>query len=142
MSAAAAALVCLAMGVTDGDLITLRCGEQPPMDVRLSQIYVPRGDQHFSKQAEQTLVSLIKDKEVTFLEVGKDRKGRPVGEIRAEGRFINFELVHRGMAWCYSKYVTDRMCRNSEKGAKAQKIGMWASGQAKPKPPSERDAVE
>lgn len=58
----AAALVCLVIGITDGDTITARCGEPgayEQMKVRIQGIDAPERKQPYGNRARQALSDMV-----------------------------------------------------------------------------------
>jgi micrococcal nuclease len=74
-------------------------------------------------------------KQVQLERASTDRYGRTLGRLTLEGADINFEMVRRGFAWCYRKYLTDESCLGIEEQAKRSRRGLWAD--ASPVPPWE-----
>ena len=104
----AAALLCLAVGVSDDDTVKVRCGEGEEQRVRLVQVDAPEKGQTYGHRAKQELSGLIYGKTIELLPVDTDRYGRTVAQLRLQGTDVNFEMVRLGFAWCYRKYLHDQ----------------------------------
>lgn len=125
MSTIAAAALCLDVGITDGDSIKVRCGDQPQESVRLTQIDTPERKQAFGARAKQALSDAIYRREVQLVREGTDRYKRTLGAVYLDGRHVNFEMVRDGYAWCYRAYLKDKSCLAIEAEARATKRGLW-----------------
>ena len=68
-------------------------------------------------------------------EKGHDRYGRTLARVTCDGVDANAEQVRRGMAWAYTKYLTDRAIKDFEEDAHAVQRGLWKD--ANPVPPWE-----
>ena len=126
MSVFSAGLLCLVVGVSDGDTITVRCGDQPQERIRLLEIDAPEKKQAYGQKAKQALSVLIFGKEITVEEAGHDRYKRTLAHLKLDGLDVNREMVKLGYAWCYRQYLKDRTCLDDEEQAREEKIGLWA----------------
>ena len=122
----ATAVLCLVVGITDGDTIKVRCGESEQERVRLTQIDTPERSQDFGTKAKQALSELIFQKQIQLQREGRDRYGRTLGAVYLDGQHINFEMVRLGMAWCYRKYLEDQHCLELEERARSENLGLWS----------------
>lgn len=118
-------LLCLVIGISDGDTITARCGDMPQLKVRLAEIDAPEKKQAYGKQAKQTLSNMIYMQEILIDPLGKDRYGRTLGYISHGDTDINRQMVIEGMAWCYKQYLKDPSCLSDEAEARKNKRGLW-----------------
>lgn len=128
-------MLCLVVGVSDGDTIKVRCGETEEEKVRLVQIDAPEKKQAFGSKAKDALSDLAFQKNIQLERSGTDRYGRTLGRIVLDGTDLNFEMVRLGFAWCYLKYLTDQSCVAIEADARQHRRGLWAD--ASPVPPWE-----
>ena len=135
MPTLSAAVLCLVVGISDGDTVKVRCGEAPEEKVRLLQIDAPEKKQAFGSKAKETLSDLAFGKNVQVERGGTDRYGRTLGRLSLDGTDLNFEMVRRGFAWCYRKYLTDRACLAIESEARDERRGLWID--SAPVPPWE-----
>lgn len=132
---AAAALICLVVGVYDGDTLYLRCGEQPQVKVRLFEVDAPERGQAFGKRAKEILSNLVFGRKVRSVQVDTDRNKRPVVEIYLNETYVNFEMVRMGMVWCEPRFVIRRECFDLEAAARGKRKGLWID--PNPMPPWE-----
>ena len=104
----AAALVCLVVGISDGDTLTARC---PTGDVahpysqdkvRLAEIDAPESGQPYGRRAKEYLSALCYQVEATIRPTTTDRYGRTVARVECRGLDANLEMVKAGMAWAYT----------------------------------------
>ena len=130
-----AALLCLVVGVTDGDTIKVRCGDEPQERIRLVEIDAPEKKQPYGQKAKQELSSLVYAKTIEVERRGKDRYKRTLGQLSIDGLDINREMVRRGYAWCYRQYLKDKSCLKDEEASRESKLGLWQD--AHPQPPWE-----
>lgn len=135
MPSLSAAVLCLVVGISDGDTVKVRCGETAEEKVRLLQIDAPEKKQAFGTQSKQMLSDLAYDKTIQLERNSTDRYGRTLGRITLDGTDLNFEMVRLGLAWCYRKYLTDKSCLTIEENARHHRRGLWAD--ASPIPPWE-----
>lgn len=135
MDGIAAGLLCLVVGVSDGDTITVRCGDQPQQRIRLMEIDAPEKAQPYGQRAKQALSALVYGKQIDVAASGSDRYRRTLAHLRLDDVDINRMMVRQGLAWCYRQYLHDSRCLDDEKHAKDQHIGLWADPD--PTPPWE-----
>jgi len=123
-----ALLLCLVVGVTDGDTLTARCGTEPPqtLTIRLAEIDAPERGQPFSARSKQHLASLCFRKEAEVRAKTTDRYGRTVARVTCAGTDANAAMVEAGMAWAFTKYVTDPRLPELHANAMARRAGLWA----------------
>ena len=127
LASPATAALCRVVGVSDGDTITVRCGEAQPLRVRLAGIDCPEKRQAFGKKAKARTAELAMKQDVDLKDLGKDRYGRTLGEIKLpDGRMLNHLLVAEGLAWHYTKYSKDATLARLEDAAKKGRLGLWA----------------
>lgn len=120
-----AAVLCLVVGITDGDTVKLRCGDAAEEKVRLLQIDAPEKKQAFGTQAKKALSELAYEKTVHLERSGTDRYGRTLGRVSLDGTDLNVEMVWRGFAWCYRRYLSDPSCLAIEEDARRHRHGLW-----------------
>ncbi len=65
------------------------------------------------------------NKQVSIKWKDKDRYGRVIGDIYLDDRWINKEMVQEGWAWHYRQYSDDEELAESQRTAKAAKVGLW-----------------
>lgn len=130
----AALLLCLIVGVSDGDTLTARCEAQTDREavtlkVRLAEIDAPEKGQPFGMRSRQHLAELCFHKAATLAPVaagaGLDRYGRTVAHVTCAGADANVEQVRAGMAWVYDRYIIDRSLYSAQDEARAEARGLW-----------------
>ena len=105
-----ALLVCLVVGISDGDTLTARCptGDiahpYSQLKVRLAEIDAPESGQPYGRRSKEYLSSLCYETEATIRQKATDRYGRTVARVECKGKDANLEMVKAGMAWAYTKY--------------------------------------
>lgn len=126
----AAALLCLVVGITDGDTLTARCGEPgqyQQVKVRLAGIDAPEKAQPFGNVSRQHLAALCFQQQAKISERTKDRYGRTVADVECQGKDAGADLVSTGMAWVYDKYVKDHQhLYPLQAVAREAKRGLWS----------------
>lgn len=126
------ALVCLVVGIADGDTLTARCptgdADHPygQVKVRLAEIDAPEKGQPFGQRSKQQLSDLCFNVEASIRETARDRYGRTVARVQCRGLDANLEMVKAGMAWAYTRYQTDPAFPKAELQARAARLGLWA----------------
>jgi endonuclease YncB( thermonuclease family) len=130
----AALLLCLVVGVTDGDTIKVRCDDEQ-IKIRLSEIDAPESKQPWGQRSKQSLSDLCFQKQAEVRPVTTDRYGRTVARVICDGVDANLEQVRAGMAWAYLKYLRDPDILVAEKSARADRAGLWSD--VEPVPPWE-----
>jgi endonuclease YncB( thermonuclease family) len=131
--ALAAALSCPAwadfsgpvIGIADGDTLTVRRGSEI-IKVRLTEIDAPEKAQPYGHRSRKSLSDLCYGKNARLTKAGKDRYGRTLARVECAGLDANAEQVRRGMAWAFTKYLTDPSIKAFEESARAGRVGLWA----------------
>ena len=119
-------LMCLVVGVADGDTLTVQCDGSKQVKIRLSEIDAPEKMQPFGDHSKQSLSGMCLQKKAKIKPQTKDRYGRTVARVICDGIDANEEQIKRGMAWVYDKYVRDHNLYSIQDKARASKIGLWA----------------
>nr|WP_315210812.1 thermonuclease family protein [uncultured Albidiferax sp.] len=128
MSATFAALICLVVGVSDGDTLKVRCGEPGAYEqikVRLAEIDAPESRQPYGDRSRQALADLCFKVDAVVSPQKKDRYGRTVARVACNGIDASANQVRVGMAWAYTKYLTDPRIQQLETDARARGLGLW-----------------
>lgn len=133
MSSLTAAVLCLVVGVSDGDTITVRCDNELQERIRLVEIDAPERRQPFGHKSKRALSDLIYGETVVIERHGRDRYKRTLAQISFDGLDVNREMVRRGLAWCYRQYLKDQKCLADEQSARNSKLGLWS--ESEPTPP-------
>ena len=113
------------VGVTDGDTIKLLVGGRSEYKVRLGEIDAPESGQPFGQKSKRMLSDLVYNRTVTVRVTDVDRYGRSVGVIQTGNTNINAEMVKRGGAWAYRRYLSDQRYLIWERQAQQSRRGLW-----------------
>ena len=81
------------------------------------------------------MADLCFKQEANIRETARDRFGRTVARVRCQGLDASAEQVKAGMAWAFTRYLTDPEIAQLEKVARGTGIGLWAD--SSPVPPWE-----
>jgi endonuclease YncB( thermonuclease family) len=134
----ATALVCLVIGIANGDTLTARC-ETPTgaenVRVRLAEIDATDKGQAFGNRSRQHLAEVCFKKQAVVKPQTTDRYGRTVARVECDGVDANAEQVRAGMAWVFDRYVIGRSLYTVQEEARAARRGLWADSY--PMPPWE-----
>jgi endonuclease YncB( thermonuclease family) len=136
-------LLCLIVGVTNGNTLTARCGQPEQYEqikVRLQGIDAPERRQPFGTQAHKALSDLAYMKEAELRCNKTDRYQRQVYSVwvkpnEAPGPNktldVGLAMVTQGMAWWYRAYAREQSPQElgqyefAEQEAKARRVGLW-----------------
>ena len=124
-SASAETLVGRIVGVTDGDTVKLLVNGRQQYKVRLGEIDAPESGQPFGQASKRMLSDLVFGKTVSIRVTDIDRYGRSVGVITNALTNINGEMVKRGGAWAYRRYLSDQRYLLWENEARQVRRGLW-----------------
>lgn len=117
---------CHVVGVTDGDTITVRCGTDEQMKVRLAEIDAPETGQAWGQKSKQYLLETIYDKDVRVSTVDHDRYGRSVAYVFYLGFVVQRMMLTTGLAWCYDQYAKSDWCEGDEQKARTANRQIWS----------------
>ena len=138
-----AALLCLVVGISDGDTLTARCGQPGQYEqvkVRLQGIDAPERKQPFGSRAREALSDLAYMKEAELRCNKIDLYKRHVCSVWVKPNDApgpnktldaGLAMVTQGMAWWYRAYASEQSPQErgqyefAEHEAKARKIGLW-----------------
>jgi len=122
--------------VHDGDTFTVQRGSSL-YKVRLAEVDAPEMGQTFGQQARRFTEKMVLGRRVRVDVVMIDRYDRRVGTVIVEdGRVLNEELVHAGLAWYYRvSPVKNPRLQRLEQGAFQNRLGLWV--EKEPIPPWE-----
>jgi endonuclease YncB( thermonuclease family) len=114
------------IGIADGDTIRV-LHDGVVLRVRLWGIDCPERHQAFGTRAKQFTSNRAFGATVTVHVKDVDRYGRTVAIITLpDGKTLNYELVHAGLAWWYRDYAkNDTILPQFEAEARAAKRGLW-----------------
>jgi len=127
--------------VVDGDTLVLLVSGHDQERIRLAGIDCPERGQAFGTKAKEALARLAAGKDVTVEWGKRDRYGRIVGKVIADGEDVNLALVREGMCWWYRKYAHEQtpadrvLYEDAEAKAREKRLGLWRD--SKPVPPWE-----
>ena len=120
------------VAVHDGDTITVR--SDITTKIRLFGIDAPELKQPHGQASKQALSGMVFGKTVTVTPANKDRYGRTVAQIKADGVDVNNKMVELGAAWWYTDYAkNDTIKQQLQSDAQGKRIGLWAD--KNPMPP-------
>lgn len=129
-----ATLLCLVVGISDGDTLTARCGQPGAYEqvkIRLGGIDAPEKAQPFGNRSKQSLSDLCYMTEAKITPKTTDRYQRTVANVECGGRDAGQTLVRSGMAWVYEKYDRgyDHLYPLQDEAMRAKR-GLWQPGDA------------
>lgn len=119
------------VGVVDGDTLDLLTADKVQHRIRLHAIDAPERGQAFSQVSKQSLADVVDGQRVTADCPKKDRNGRPVCRVLADGRDVGLAQVQRGLAWHSKQYEREQSAVDREAYAKAEeearaaRRGLW-----------------
>ena len=119
-----------AVGVADGDTVTVLDSSNNQHKIRLEAIDAPESHQPFGTKSKQALSDKVFGKTVKVEWTEKDRYRRTLGHIFIDDRWINQEMIEEGWAWHYKQYSDDEHLAKLELTARAKKVGLWADKNA------------
>ena len=120
------------VAVVDGDTIKALAAGNELLRVRLSWVDAPEKSQAFGQRSKQHLSELVFGREVELHTHGLDRYGRTLAVVMLDGVDINLEQVRSGMAWCYTRYLSEAPAdiqasyQQAETEAWEQQRGLWS----------------
>ena len=114
------------VSVHDGDTLRVLDAAGTQHKVRLQGIDSPETRQAFGTKARNRLADLTLGKAVTVRVHGRDRYGRTLGTVEADGQDANRQMVADGMAWHFVEYSNDAGLAQAERDARAAGRGLWA----------------
>jgi len=141
ISAAAAEVRGRVVGVADGDTITVLVDGHDSVKVRLAGIDAPEKAQPFGAVSKRHLSDMVFGRPVTVEWTKKDKYGRVIGRVLADGEDVCLDQVRSGLAWHYKHYATEQAAGQraayaaAEEQARQEKAGLWS--QPNPVPPWE-----
>ena len=124
------------VGVSDGDTCRVLTPDKELLRVRFWGIDAPESKQEFGQASKKALSDLIFNKQISLDVIGKDRYGRTLAKVYVGKKYVDLEMVKKGMAWHYAYFAKDaKDLAKAEKSARAKKLGLWK--QSNPPPPWE-----
>lgn len=125
MAGAAAVILALVAGISDGDTMTVVSNNEQ-IKIRLAEIDAPEKRQAFGQRSKQSLSDLCYMVEAKISPLTKDRYGRTVAHIECNNTDASRHQISTGMAWAYRKYLKDKSLLDVEAEAKAARRGLWS----------------
>lgn len=138
----AALLLCLIVGISDGDTLTARCptadAEHPHQQVRvrLAGIDAPERGQPWGNRARRALADLTHRKQAELDCHKADRWGRQVCRVLVQDTVpptdAGLAMIERGMAWWYRQYAREQAPEHraqyeaAEFDARRREAGLWS----------------
>ena len=112
--------------VVDGDTVKAFYKDEM-IKIRLAEIDAPETRQDFGYQSKKCLKQIIDDANdvIDFKFKEEDRYKRSVGWLLAGDKNLNYEMVRRGCAWVYDRYVLNKEIYQAQDLAKLSKKGLW-----------------
>lgn len=114
------------VGVHDGDTMTVLTDTNVQIKVRLANIDCPELGQPWGNRAKQALSDLVFNRMVEILPKQKDRYGRTIADVTANGQSVEAVLVHDGVCRVYTQYNHDPSLPAVEQEARQQQRGLWS----------------
>jgi endonuclease YncB( thermonuclease family) len=121
--------------VSDGDTVTVQGADGAKRKVRLGEIDSPEHGQPYGDESRRELAGLVAHKYVRLDVQDRDEYGRTVARVWVGSLDVNAEMVKRGAAWAYRKYVRDPKLVPLEREARDAKRGLWALPSSQRVPP-------
>ena len=119
------------IAITDGDSLK-GIYKNEVIKIRLAEIDAPELKQSFGFDSKNCLINLIQESsnKVFFKFKERDRYDRHVGWIYSKNLDINLEMVKKGCAWAYDRYVKRKVLFKLQDAARESKIGLWKNSEA------------
>ena len=120
-----------AVKVSDGDTLNVQKVENGKfvgkiVKIRMFGIDAPEKTQDYGIESKQALEKLVNGKTLEIEEKNRDRYGRTVAVVYADGKNINEEMVKNGNAWWYQEYdKNDTKMQAYQENAKKNKLGLF-----------------
>lgn len=120
-------LLCVVVGISDGDTVTVRCDAQSQtLRVRLAQVDAPEKSQPWGERSRQALAGLCFRRLAEVRPQDEDRYGRTIAYVRCAGQDAGEQQVRAGLAWAYTRYRPTTDLVQLEQQARAERRGLWA----------------
>jgi endonuclease YncB( thermonuclease family) len=126
-----AVLVCLVIGISDGDSLNVRCAHaEQRQQVRVHAIDAPERYQPYGDAARSSLSSLCLNAHARIQHLETDGYGRSIARVECRGEDVARHQVAAGMAWVYRHYVSSRHDLVAlQAQARSARRGLWADAQ-------------
>ncbi len=123
VSAKAACAAPTVLRVHDGDTVSLRCKQGPPIKLRLAGIDAPERGQPYGRAATRALTEMLANRPLRVESRATDRYGRVIGDVIVDGKSVSERLVVQGLAWCGRRAT--RACKGRQREAQEARRGLW-----------------
>jgi endonuclease YncB( thermonuclease family) len=126
--------------VSDGDTVTVLDEQRQQHVIRLAGIDAPEKSQPHGQKSKAFLSQAVFGRHVTVQFDKRDRYGRIVGQVVAQGEDANLQQLQAGWAWHYKQYQREQTPQDradyaeAEVKARDKNLGLW-QGQPPPEPP-------
>ena len=119
------------IAITDGDSLK-GIYKNELIKIRLAEIDAPELKQSFGLDSKNCLIDLIQESsnKVFFKFKERDRYDRHVGWIYSKNLDINLEMVKKGCAWAYDRYVKRKVLFKHQDNARENNVGLWENSEA------------
>ena len=120
-----------AIKVSDGDTMNVQKVENGKfagevIKIRMFGIDAPEKTQDYGNESKQALEKMVSGKVLEIVEKNRDRYGRTVAVVYADGKNINEEMVKTGNAWWYQEYdKNDARMQAYQENAKKNRLGLF-----------------
>ena len=112
--------------VIDGDTFDLLINRDKHR-IRFARIDAPEKSQPHGRTSTRALKKLIDNEVVTVYVTKVDRYDRLIGTVFYEETDVGSWMIEQGHAWWYRQYSNSRTLALSERTAREQRLGLWAS---------------
>ena len=118
--------------VSDGDTISIQKVDNGKfvgeiLKIRMYGMDAPEKSQDYGPESRQALEKLVAGKTLSIEIKNKDRYGRTVAIVYANGKNVNEEMVKTGNAWWYQEYAKkDTQFEEYKKNAMKKKLGLFS----------------
>lgn len=113
------------VSVADGDTVTLADSSGQRTKIRLAEIDAPERGQPYNRVSRKSLVDLCQGVTARVVPQSTDRFGRTVGRLHCGNSDASLHQVQSGLAWAFTKYLTDQSIQVEEQRARAAGVGLW-----------------
>lgn len=121
------AMSCTVTQVLDGDTIVARCPSEAALHVRLAEVDAPEKKQAYGKRSAAHLRRLCLGTTAVITPQVRDKYGRTVARVSCNGVDASQSQAQAGMAWAYTKYLTDPTIAEAASAARMDHVGLWRS---------------
>ena len=122
------------VGVVDGDTIKVIL-DGTEANIRLHGIDAPESGQAYGQAATKVMREITTGRPISIKVLDRDRYGRPVALVYADGVSAQEVMLELGYAWVYTEYCAQSYCSQWEQlqdKAKRQRKGLWQDENAQP----------